>query len=155
VKEHPSFALSIRNKVRPHPRILFANSNETRELIESAAGVLTINSTVGLEALTLGRKVVALGDAPYNVEGLVQMAASVPEVIDRLSALDIFTPDEVLRDTFIGYVFNEFLLHGDMMEPDEALEFQIRSRAVGRDRHTRLLSEFQIHKAASEHVPNA
>lgn len=155
VKEHPSFALSIRNKVRPHPRILFANSNETRELIESSACVLTINSTVGLEALTLGRKVVTLGDAPYNVKGLVQMAASVSEVIDRLSALDTFTPDEALRDTFIGYVFNEFLLHGDMMEPGEALESQIRSRAEGRDRHSRLLSEFQIHKADSEHVPNA
>lgn len=154
VKEHPSFALSIKDKVKPHPRILFANLNDTRELIEKSDCLITINSTVGLEGLTLGRKVVTLGDAPYNVEGLVLTARSIPEVIEQLAGLDTFTPDEQLRDIFIGYVFNEFLLHGDMMQPDDRLEAEIKARAEASDRHSLLLAEFAAQQENAEGPTN-
>lgn len=150
LKEHPSFALSIKDKVPAHPRVLFANRNDTRELIEKSHCLLTINSTVGLEGLTLNRKVVTLGDAPYNVEGLVLTARSIPEVIERLVKIDEFTPDEHLRDAFIGYVFNEFLLPGDLMKPDDRLEDEIKARAAARDRHSLLLAEFAAAQGRAE-----
>ena len=76
VKEHPSFPISIKNKVRSHPRIIFANNNDTADLIARCKAVLTINSTVGLEALSRDRPVISIGKAIYNIPEIVRHARS-------------------------------------------------------------------------------
>ncbi|AXV15147.1 capsular biosynthesis protein [Neorhizobium sp. SOG26] len=51
-------------------RVFLADGGDTSMLIEKSAGVVTVNSTVGLTALILGRPVIALGGAVYDVPGL-------------------------------------------------------------------------------------
>lgn len=46
--------------------MVITNDN-TFNLIENAEYVITINSTVGLEAMICGKKVIILGDAIYSV----------------------------------------------------------------------------------------
>ncbi|AYD00748.1 capsular biosynthesis protein [Neorhizobium sp. NCHU2750] len=55
-------------------RVFLADGGDTERLIERSAGVVTVNSTVGLTALALGRPVIALGSAIYDVAGLTSQA---------------------------------------------------------------------------------
>lgn len=142
IKEHPSFPLSLNGTVREHPRIRFANLNETRSLIERSEGVITVNSTVGMESVLLGKKVITLGNAPYNLEGLVLPCGGVDEVGAALEQLEHWSPDETLRTLFLRYVYNVFLIHGDPFEPDEALIRAIQDRAGQQDLHSTLLKQF-------------
>eukprot|EP00913_Durusdinium_trenchii_P033378 g31247.t1 len=51
-------------------RVYVADGGDTDALIARAAGVVTVNSTVGLTALGLGKPVIALGSAIYDIAGL-------------------------------------------------------------------------------------
>jgi capsular polysaccharide export protein len=52
------------------PRVFVADGGNTDNLIGRSAGIVTVNSTVGLTALGLGKPVIALGSAIYDVPGL-------------------------------------------------------------------------------------
>jgi capsular polysaccharide export protein len=143
VKEHPSFPLSIQPHVPAHSRILFANHNETKKLIEGADAVLTVNSTVGLEGLVLGKKVITLGNAPYNVEGMVLQARSEQELHAALAGIATWMPSTALVDAFIRYVHNVFLVPGDVRKGDGAIFDALRARANGTDEHRRLVAGYE------------
>jgi capsular polysaccharide export protein len=51
-------------------RVFVADGGDTDALIARSMGVVTVNSTVGLTALGVGRPVIALGSAIYDVPGL-------------------------------------------------------------------------------------
>ncbi|QKV18814.1 nitrogen fixation protein FixF [Oricola thermophila] len=142
IKEHPSFPLSIQQVVPRHSRIMFANGGNTRRLIEGAEAVITVNSTVGLEALTLGRKVITLGEAHYNIDGLVLHAGSRAELHEAFARLDAWQPDEDRRRRFIRFVFNRFLLPFGRTAPGDKALAILTERATGRDAYSRALAEF-------------
>jgi capsular polysaccharide export protein len=52
-------------------RVCFLDGGNLERLIRGAAGVVTVNSTVGLRAIELGRPVALLGEAVYRVPGVV------------------------------------------------------------------------------------
>jgi capsular polysaccharide export protein len=56
-------------------RVFLADGGNTDRLIERSAGVVTVNSTVGLTALGLNRPVIALGSAIYDVAGMTSQAS--------------------------------------------------------------------------------
>jgi capsular polysaccharide export protein len=144
IKEHPSFPLSVQPHVQRHARIHFANHNETKALIEGADAVLTVNSTVGLEGLVLGKKVVTLGNAPYNVDGMVLQARNEADLHAAMASLANWSPDMDLIDAFIRYVHNVFLVAGDVRKGNEAVVDTLSARANGRDEHRRLIDEYAI-----------
>jgi capsular polysaccharide export protein len=51
-------------------RVFFLRRGTPKRLLTGSAGVVVINSTLGLQALELGKPVVALGNAVYDVPGL-------------------------------------------------------------------------------------
>ena len=55
-------------------RVLYLAGGDLNALLARAAGVVTVNSTVGLTALRMGRPVKALGAAIYAVPGLADPA---------------------------------------------------------------------------------
>ncbi len=142
IKEHPSFPLSIREKIKAHNRVHFANHHDTQALIEGADAVITINSTVGLEALLLEKRVVTLGLAPYAVPGIVLTATNSAELQTAVVTLQNWQPDEALRDRVLRYVYNVFLLHGELKHPAAALPSLIRARINGCDQHGQSLEAF-------------
>ncbi|TWF56561.1 capsule biosynthesis protein [Neorhizobium alkalisoli] len=76
-------------------RVFLADGGNTDELIRKSAGVVTVNSTVGLTALIAGRPVIALGAAIYDVPGLTFQ--------DSLADFWRYpiTPDPDLLDAFL------------------------------------------------------
>lgn len=51
-------------------RIVYFDGGDLDAMLRTSAGVVTVNSTVGIRALQFGCKVKALGDAIYDVAGL-------------------------------------------------------------------------------------
>lgn len=116
VKEHPSCRSSIRKKVFPHPRIIFANGNETQELITKSRAILTINSTVGIEALQAAKPVIAIGISCYDILGLV-LRANDQCSLDFALGERHWRPDEELRLQFLGFLNNIYLVDGTFSDP--------------------------------------
>jgi len=116
IKEHPSWKRPIAGRVPPHPRVIFANGARTPDLIRRSEAVLTINSTVGIEALVLGRKVIVLGTAIFALPGLVLTARDARTLDAALAALPGFRPDAALRRGFLGHLANAFLVPGSWRE---------------------------------------
>jgi len=51
-------------------RVVFIDAGKLPALLERAKGVITINSTAGISAISHGKKLMALGRAIYNFDGL-------------------------------------------------------------------------------------
>jgi capsular polysaccharide export protein len=109
-------------------RVLLIYAAPVAPLIKSAAGVVTVNSTVGLQALRAGVPTLALGEAIYHVEGLPPRATSAAE-------LDTFwsQPQDVDRDVaenFARCLFETSLLEGSfyLKETWPHLIAQVRQR---------------------------
>ncbi|MCA0921463.1 nitrogen fixation protein FixF [Pseudooceanicola nanhaiensis] len=131
IKEHPSYKRSVKGTRPAHPRVIFANGNVTSEMIGQARAVITLNSTVGIEALLLDKPVITLGRACYNIEGLVQHAPD-PEALDRaLAVTRDWRPDPRLRRQVIGWLWNRYLVQGPKNEPPADLGARILARVGG------------------------
>lgn len=130
VKEHPSFRATVVGLFPPHPRILFANGNETGSLIAAARAVLTINSTVGIEALQAAKPVITLGSACYAIAGLTLQARD-PATLDAALAQRDWRPDERLRRQFLGFLKNVYLVAGTLDQPPADLAQAIADRLTG------------------------
>jgi Capsule polysaccharide biosynthesis protein len=98
VKEHP---MSIgRNPVHRLARMaappnvhLAEPHTSTLELIERALAVVTISSTVGLEAVMLGKPVMTLGRPFYSGYGITVDIEDRAELPERMPGLLAFEPD--------------------------------------------------------------
>lgn len=74
VREHPLYAglyePELYSLVAVHPRVYFDQSATLAQAIDESNSVIVNNSTVGLEALEKGKKLLVLGDAYYDNQGL-------------------------------------------------------------------------------------
>jgi capsular polysaccharide export protein len=111
VKEHPSDVRTYPELHCKNPKIIFVNNN-TEELIENAQAVITLNSSVGIEAVLLSKRVIVLGSACYSVAGLTDVCTSKEEFISYLSEVDVVEPLAELRLAFFTYLIKEYLLPG-------------------------------------------
>lgn len=125
-------------------RVFVADGGDTDRLIETSAGVVTVNSTVGLTALGLNRPVIALGSAIYDVDGLTSQAPlaefwSKPTLPDAslfdafMRALAVTTQ---VRGGFIGREALETGAHNvaaRLLEDDDRLPESWKKPRNGRD----------------------
>lgn len=121
-KEHPSdfgrvdySALIERYK---NEKILFLRYYPTPELIEKSSGVITLNSSVGIEALVKHKPVITLGKAFYNIEGLVCHVDDPAALIQNINFINQDL-DHKLADRFLYYLKYHYLAQGSWRHPDE------------------------------------
>lgn len=110
IKEHPSWPRSFIDLHNKNSNIIFANENNTQALIENALAVITINSTVGIESLLLKKNVITLGNAFFNIEGLVHHADTQEELNNILLTIDTKSVNQELVNKFLNYMKVEYLL---------------------------------------------
>jgi capsular polysaccharide export protein len=110
IKEHPSWPRSFEQLHHSNPDIVFANDNNTQELIENALAVVTINSTVGIESLLLDKSVITLGNAFFNIEGLVHHCSDQQTLNETLLSIEQQQVDLDLVHRFLSYLKMEYLL---------------------------------------------
>ncbi|QDR82207.1 hypothetical protein [Sporomusa termitida] len=121
-KEHPSdfgrVDYSALQAKYQNDNILFLRFYPTPDLIAQAQGIITLNSTVGIESLVHHKPVITLGNAFYNVKDLVchvtqseQLSASIPFINAE--------PDHQLIDRFLYYLRYCYLAEGSWQQPNE------------------------------------
>lgn len=121
-KEHPVDLNRIdysglKEKYKNNKQLVFLSSGNTNELINNSMAVITVNSTVGIEALMKSKKVITLGNAFYNIEGIVEHC----DELDNLSKSIIKTLDndfnQELVDKFLYYLRFDYQLEMNWRNP--------------------------------------
>lgn len=139
VKEHPSWKFSYSALHNRHQNVVFANSNNTEQLIKEAQAVVTINSTVGLEAVLLKKKVITLGSACYNIEGLVQHVTDSDELLNALRNIGQWQIDQLLQQRFISFLQEVYTIPTRWSMADKIHLNAVESRLSKQDAFSRLL----------------
>jgi hypothetical protein len=112
VKEHPSDhgRIDYSDLYRKYPDIVFTKLANTQDLIAKSEAVITVNSTVGIEAMLQLKPVITLGDAFYAMPGLVTPVAAKDDLGAALQhALE--TPvDRDLTERFLHFLRHDYLV---------------------------------------------
>ncbi len=121
-RRHPS----EKNQYKPlqklaskHARICFDQQSDLKDIIKYAECVVTVNSTVGLESLMLGAKVITLGGAFYAMDSLVQTAESMNELVSSINGVSRFKPNLILLNQLLNYLEQDYVIPGDWTKPDD------------------------------------
>jgi capsular polysaccharide export protein len=118
-KAHPSDRVTnYENLIKKAKKNVHFATNPTSELIKNAQAIITINSSVGIESLLFNKKVITLGEAFYNIEGIVKHADNIQELTNILNSLDSWEIDEKLIKNFLGYLYYEYLIPSSWKNPD-------------------------------------
>lgn len=137
-KEHPSCPMrypELHREASQLGNVCFANGNSTEELIRNAAGVVTLNSTVGAESLLLAKPVLALGNAVYEVRGVASSARSEDEVVQWME--DVWAgrpPAAPLRNSYLRFLNDEYLIPGRHQDPGPRHIDAVKERLTAPDR---------------------
>lgn len=130
VKEHPSSNLRFDKYHHKNDSIIFANTFDTQTLIENSKAVITLNSTVGVEGLLLGKPVITLANACYNVDGLVSHVANIEAFKSILSSPESAIYNELLVKKFLLWLDQVYLIPGRQreLEKEEGVFYKMKER---------------------------
>ncbi|MHC0052228.1 capsular polysaccharide export protein, LipB/KpsS family [Actibacterium sp. D379-3] len=118
VKEHPSARSSLAQPLadavaRARGRIVVDNQTDTFAQVAASGGVITINSSVGLQAFFYDKPVIVLGWAFFALPGLVTPAPDAASLRAALSAPESLTYDPALRAAFMNYLDQVYYPKGE------------------------------------------
>lgn len=119
-KEHPSAKKrypAIYRKIQSAPNLHLLNHISTQSLIENAQAVVVINSTVGLEALLYGKKVMVLGQAFYALEGIARQVGTESHLSSAIRQIDGWQVDQSLVTRFLAYLHKDYAIPGSWKTP--------------------------------------
>lgn len=121
-KEHPVDIGRINysklyKKYNEVPWIIFLKKYNTKKLIKNSRLVITINSTVGIEALQEYKTVITLGQAFYNVRNLVINNKKIDNLSKDIAKALKFSPNEYLVDNFLKYLKFNYNIKGNWKKP--------------------------------------
>lgn len=122
IKTHPACEQSYEDLfkyiARKSQKIIVVNDLDTETLINKSKAVMTINSSVGMEALLMRKKVIVLGQAFYNIQGITRSATSIKGMSEEISKIDNWLPNEQLTAAFLDYLKYEYVVEGTWHKPD-------------------------------------
>jgi len=116
-KEHPMDVGKVKydefyDKYSDNQNIIFLKSGNTKKLIKNSKLIITINSTVGIEALEMHKKVICLGKAFYSIDGIAQksndenLATDIEDILSK-------ELNENLINNFIDYLKYNYQYQGN------------------------------------------
>lgn len=116
LKPHPACSEQYQDLIhKSNPNIVWETQKTSSELVAKSKAVLTINSTVGIEALMAHKKVLVLGDALYGFEPLVRLAKDQKCLQDILRKIDDLKVDDLLIEQFLDYLKTDYAIPEDAM----------------------------------------
>lgn len=109
LKEHPSSRIPLGalldEMVRRHgDRVVVDNITDTFHQVDCARAVVTLNSSVGLQAFFFGKPVIVLGLAFFRIPGLVTPVDGPAELARAFAGAAELGFDAALRDAFMNYL---------------------------------------------------
>ena len=113
-KEHPRCQQRYDIASMEKHNFMFANGNETPDLIKNASLIVTLNSSVGLEAMLFDKPVVVLGYAFYAFDPLAHKCRNKEELIEIFKNPKQISFNTEDRRAFLSYLTAEYYLEGNM-----------------------------------------
>jgi capsular polysaccharide export protein len=152
LKEHPSDANRAESVLRRYEGLplYLDNSTDTFVQVRASRLVVTVNSSVGLEAMLLEKPVVAMGLAFWAIPGLAEAATSDEALRRVFAAPDLigFEPD--LRDAFLSFLVANYYI-GTESGPDG--QFSIPDAGWQRLRRRVMAGQLDLSEISSGETP--
>ncbi len=124
VKEHPTSRIRFAERILSlsDERFGLDNETDTFELVARSCGVVTLNSSVGLQAFLFDKPVIVIGKAFFGWEPLTHVAPGQ----DRLNALfaqaDGLEIDPGLRGAFMRYLSEYYYIEASLTQSPYLME---------------------------------
>jgi capsular polysaccharide export protein len=114
VKLHPADLDNVDYSQLPerYPDVIFLKDYPSNQLIQGSNLVITINSTVGVEALLHDKPVITLGNNFYNVPGVVNHVDDLSELPHAIETALNTPPDKEKIQRLLYYLYHEYFTHG-------------------------------------------
>jgi capsular polysaccharide export protein len=110
LKEHPSgepcaaAIIAGFSGARPETKIVLDNATDTFVQVAASRGVITVNSSVGLEAMWYDKPVIACGQAFWALQGVATSAPDAAALAAQLGQPDQQRFDAGARDAVMSYL---------------------------------------------------
>lgn len=106
IKEHPtapeSFAAQIQSALPG--KVFLDNANDTFSQVAASRGVVTVNSSVGLEAMFYDKPVVACGQCYWAIDGVAMRAPDTASLTALFAAPETLSFSTEARDAFMSFL---------------------------------------------------
>ncbi|MEL6681481.1 MAG: hypothetical protein AAFQ09_02405 [Pseudomonadota bacterium] len=142
IKEHPSSQVTFQDKIKQHisAKLKLDNTTDTFLQVKHAQSVLTLNSSVGIQAFYFDKPVMTLGQAFWDFGGLAEHLATDDALAEALATPARSWFSERDRAAFMNYLtFAYYVIEQDVADGKIGLN-DIIARAADRDA---LLAEVQ------------
>ncbi len=106
LKEHPSARASVVEAIRAAgtSRIWLDNDNDTFAQVAASRGVVTVNSSVGIQAFYFDKPVVVCGPAFWAIPGIATPAPDLNSLKKVFAEAEALGFDTAARDAFMTYL---------------------------------------------------
>jgi capsular polysaccharide export protein len=111
IKEHPSTQVSLRAFIDPMletGRVVLDNETDSFAQLKASRGVVTLNSSMGLQATFHDKPVVVLGRAFWALPGVASRVDDQTGLDAAFAAPDALTFDAGLRAAFMNWLDREY-----------------------------------------------
>ena len=137
VKEHPSSKVAVTDEINAliasGARIVQDNATDSFAQIAASAGVITINSSMGLQAMFWDKPVVITGEALYDIEGAVMRADSAAALGALCAQATELSFDADLRARMLTWLARDYYVsfdQGRLLEPEQIQRIRARGRTT-------------------------
>lgn len=134
LKEHPSSPIEFSDLIArlKHPKLVLDNATDTFVQVAAARAVITVNSSVGLEAMYYEKPVVALGEAFWAIPGIASHCPTVERLATMLGTPEALEFDPEARAAFLSFLASEYYPRFDRDGGDGGLNPQEAAKVVAR-----------------------
>lgn len=139
LREHPSAKTSVRNVLAPHlsDKIRLDNATDAFAQMRACQAVVTLNSSMGLQAMLFDKPVLVAGRAFYGIDGLVALCPTPSGLNHAFANVASAGFDADLRQRFLSWLITSYypaFPDGASPEDDRAtLARHFKSSAVFQD----------------------
>lgn len=137
IKEHPSSPVSFARRIESYnnPKLVLDKQHDVYDLVANSAGVVTINSSVGLEAFLFEKPVITIGKALYSFGEMTTRTSDSDTLCDAMADFPNLKWSPLERDRFVKFLFfwfppmqqvlNKEYTPQDVLHRDQKLELLI------------------------------
>jgi len=109
LKEHPTAEHPLdKTALSGAKRVFLCNEMDTFEQVRASSLVVTVNSSVGLEAMFFDKPVSACGQCFWAIDGIAHSATDPGALRDLFTAPETVRSDQRLRQAFLSYLVHEY-----------------------------------------------
>jgi len=132
IKEHPKEnTYTSYSRYRQKNKIFVVKNVNLDKLIEHSEAVVTVNSSVGLQAIEKYKKVMVLGSAFYtNAPSVHTCNLFTESFLSVLANLKSGTVNKTEVDKYIAHCREEIFIEGNWSNPDKKLIYECICRIV-------------------------